>query len=275
MIQPDTIQALNDSVQAIPDSLVKLDSLTRIDSIARMDSIQAVADSLKALALIPKGFLGIPHPSLPQTESWVFVILLLLFLLFIYSISRSAGQIAETVKSFLQVKERSSIFSKATVNDFRLSLLLTLFSIGVFSLYAYLLLSKTDTPFSIKTYGFVFLVTGLFMGLKSGLFNLLGYVFLSPLTLKMGRESYFNIIAILGVSLFPFLILRIYMPPHLYYITDTISLALCVGASILVIIKLFQIFFHKTVASFYILLYLCTLEILPLIILYRVYYLII
>jgi len=275
MIQPDTIQALNDSVHALPDSLVKLDSLARIDSLARMDSIHAVADSLKALALIPKGFLGTPHPSLPQTEGWVFGILLLLFFLLIYSISRSTGLIAETVKSFLEVKERSSIFSKATVNDFRLRFLLTMFSIGVFSLFAYLLMFHSDTTFSIKTYGFVLVSTSVFVGLKSLLFDLMGYVFLSPSTSKMGKEGYFNILSLLGVSLFPFLILRIYVPTHLYDITEIISLVLCVGAAILVIIKLFQIYFHKIVASFYILLYLCTLEILPLIVLYRVYSLII
>ena len=269
MIQQDTIQVISDSTGAIPGSLANLDSL------ARLDSIKAVADSLKAIAQLPKGFLGIPHPLLPQTESWVFLILLALFFLLVYSVSTSTGIIAETIKSFFQVKERSSIFSKATVTDFRLRLLLVVFSIGVFSLYIYLLIFKSENQFPIKTYGYLLIITAIFLGLKSMLIDVIGYVFLSPSNKKMAKESYFNIVSILGVSLFPMLIFQIYIPRGYYNITEILSLGMCLGASILVIIKLFQIFFHKIVASFYILLYLCTLEILPLIILYRVYILIV
>ena len=269
MIQQDSIQAFSDSTSAIPDSLAKFDSL------ARVDSITAVAEWFKAVARLPKGFIGIPHPSLPQTENWVFCILLVLFFLLVYSVSTSTGIIAETIKSFFQVKERSSIFSKATVTDFRLRLLLVLFSTGVFSLYIYLLIFKPESQFPIKTYGYFLIITGLFLGIKSVMIDVIGYVFLSPSNKKMAKESYFNIISILGVGLFPLLILQIYIPAGYYHITEIISLGMCLGACILVIIKLFQIFFHKIVASFYILLYLCTLEILPLIILYGVYKLIV
>jgi hypothetical protein len=119
------------------------------------------------------------------------------------------------------------------------------------------------------------ILTGLFFGIKSVLFNVIGYVFLTPSSQKLARESYSNIVSVLGVSLFPFLILQIYIPSYLYNAIEIISLIICMAACILVIIKLFQIFFHKIVASFYILLYLCTLEILPSIILYRVYKLIV
>ena len=268
MIQTDTLQVLNDSIHKIPYTLAKL------DSIARVDSLKGIADSLKVIVNIPRGFVGIPHPSLPQTESWVFIVIVLLFFLLVFSVSGSAGLIAETMKSFLQVKERSSIFSKATVNDSRLRLLLVSFSICVLSLYVYLMVFNPSGHFSIKNYGFLLIATGLFFGIKSLIFEMIGYIFLTPSTLKMGKESYFNIVSILGVILFPLLILQIYVPSGLYNMTEMISLIMCLSACILVIIKLFQIFFHKTVASFYILLYLCTLEILPLIVLFRVYKLI-
>jgi hypothetical protein len=132
-----------------------------------------------------------------------------------------------------------------------------------------------ESHFQLKTYGYFLIITSIFLGIKSMLIDVIGFVFLSPSNKKMAKESYFNIISILGVSLFPLLILQIYIPSGYYYITEIISLGMCVGACILVIIKLFQIFFHKIVASFYIMLYLCTLEILPLIILYRVYKLIV
>ena len=275
MIQQDTILALNDSAKILPDSLAKIDSLARMDSIARLDSIRAVADSIKAIAQIPKGFPGIPHPSLPHTESWVFILLSVLFFLLIYSISGSTSIIGETVKTFFQVKERSSIFSKATVNDFRLRMYLIIFSIGVLSLYMYLIIFTPDNSFSMKEFGYFLIVTALFFGIKSLLIDLMGFVFLPHTTLKIAKDSYYNIVSILGIILFPLLILQIYIPNNLYRIPEISSLIIGIGACIAVIIKLFQIFFHKTVASFYILLYLCTLEILPLFFLYRVYKLII
>src|ERR1035437_2875673 len=268
MIQQDTIQVLKDSTKVIPDSLAKLDSL------ARMDSVRAVADSLKAIAQLPKGFLGMPHPSLPHSESWVFIILFVLFFLLVYSISRSVGFIPETVKTFFQQKVRPSIFSKATVNDSRFRLLLILFSIGVLSLYVYLIIFNSTNQFSIRVYSYFLIITFVFFGIKSLLFDLIGYVFLTPSSIKMAKESYFNILSILGIVLYPLLILQIYIPDNLYQIPEIMSLITCSGACILVIIKLFQIFFHKIVASFYILLYLCTLEILPLVVLFRVYKLI-
>ncbi len=269
MIQQDTIQALNDSTKTTPDSLA------RIDSLARVDSLKDIADSIKAIVHLPRGFIGIPHPSLPQTESWVFIMLVGLFFLLVYSISRSGGFFTETFKAFFQVKERSSIFSKATVNDIRLRILLIVFSIGVLSLYIYLIIFKSTNSFSLLTYSYFLMITALFFGFKSLLIDLLGYVFLVPTSLKMAKEGYFNIVSMLGMILFPVLIFQIYIPGNLYEIPSTISLIACIGACILVIIKLFQIFFHKIAATFYIMLYLCTLEILPLILLYRVYKLIV
>jgi hypothetical protein len=189
----------------------------------------------------------------------------------VFSISRSAGFIAETAKNFFQVKERSSIFSKATVNDFRFRFYFILFSISVLSFYAYLVFYNPITNFSLLTYCYFLVATGIFFILKSLVFDLIGYVFLSPQILKMGKDSYFNIISIFGIAMFPLIILQIYIPGNYYNLIGLICLIVSVSAVILVIIKLFQIFFHKIVASFYILLYLCTLEILPLIALYRVY----
>jgi len=143
------------------------------------------------------------------------------------------------------------------------------------SLYMYLIIFTADNSFSLKEYGYFLVVTGLFFGIKSLLIDLIGFVFLPHSTLKIAKESYYNIVSILGIILFPLLILQIYIPYNLYRIPEISSLIIGIAACIAVIIKLFQIFFHKTVASFYILLYLCTLEILPLFFLYRVYKLII
>ena len=268
MIQPDTINSISKNADILPDSLAKLDSIATSDSLH-------LADSLKAIIQIPRGFIGIPHPSIPQTETWVFVVLILLFLLLVYSVSRSTGFISDTIKTFFQVKERSSIFSKATVNDSRFRFLFILFSTVVLSLNVYFVLHKTDQPFTMHEFWLILVVTSLYLILKLFLFDLFGYVFLNQNNLKVAKESYFNILSFLGLTLYPLLFIQIYLQENLIGITRVMSFIACLIAAILIIFKLFQIFFQKLLASFYILLYLCTLEILPLIILFKVYEMII
>jgi hypothetical protein len=268
MIQPDTINSISKSATNLPDSLAKLDSITTADSLH-------LADSLTAIIQIPQGFIGIPHPSIPQTENWVFVFLMLLFFLLIYSVSQSSGYISDTIKTFFQIKERSSIFSKATVNDSRFRFLLILFSIFVLSLYVYFFFRKTEKAFTIHEFLLILLATGLFLTLKFFIFNIIGYVFLNRNNLKVAIDSYFNTFSFLGLTLYPLLFLQIYLNDGLASIVNVVNLIVIIIASILVIFKLFQIFFQKILDFFYILLYLCTLEILPLIILIKVYKMII
>ena len=269
----DSIHILSDSA-LFADSLLRADSLQRADSIMRVDSIMradsiALADSLR-LAKLTRGFEGIPHPSFPESESWVFGTILFLFLMMVVSFLRSSGWFYESVRIFFQVKDRSSIFSKTTINDFQSRFILILFSVGVLSLYGYILLIPSGKPFEITQYALVLGVTLLFYIFKFLSIEVLGYVFLEKQSLKIARESYFNLLIYLGIVLFPLLIFQIYFPLWLNDYTVYISLVVCVLLFVLLIFKLFQIFFQKAVTSFYLLLYLCTLEILPVFLIYSI-----
>ncbi|MEI7501662.1 MAG: DUF4271 domain-containing protein [Paludibacter sp.] len=268
MIQPDTVKLLNDTAKTLPS-----DSMARLDTLLGADSTKLV-DTLKAVIQVPSGYVGIPHPSLPQTDSWVFGALLTLFFLFILSVSKSSSIISDTLKSFFQINDRSSLLSKSNVGNFRFRFFLLEFSIGVISLYAYLYFHNPTAELSIVKYAYYLLVTTLFFVLKSILFDLLGFVFLDRKVLKLAKESYFNIVFFVGTALFPVLIFQIYLPYDYSYTIQIISLLFIIIAYLFIALKLFQIFFDKLVASFYILLYLCTLEFLPLFALYQVYQLI-
>ena len=260
----DTIQsAPTESHQAIPHIFLT----TKTDSI---DST-TVHDTIRAVIQIPRGHDGILHPALPQTENWVFVTILVLFLLLVFSISRSRGMLNEIIRNFFQVKERTSIFSKATINDFRFRFFLVLFSIVVLSLYAYLGLNGFKNLISFTGFSYFLIVFLIYFGIKLLLINLIGIVFFDKTNLKMAKDSYFDVLSFLGITIFPLLILNIYGPGFLSHLTVIFSIMACIIALVLIIIKLFQIFFNKIATSFYILLYLCTLEIVPLLIMYKVY----
>jgi len=269
MIQQDTTRLISDSLSAMQaDSLAKMDSLARVDSLYKLDSLRL------ALAK-PTGFSGMAHPSLPVSENWVFIALVSLFVLLIISIVSNPVWIRESVRTFFQVNERSSYYLKNNSSQFQTRISLLIFNAGVFSMYSLLLYFKPESGFHISEFLIFYAVTMVFLIFKEGIGRTLAFVFLDKTSFRLMHESYFNILSYLGITLFPVMTLQIYFPDNLKVYAATAGLILCILAAILIIIKLFQIFFHKSISFFYIMLYLCTLEILPLIILFEVYRLLI
>jgi hypothetical protein len=305
MIQQDSIHSISDTLKTLSTSLpVKHHVVLNVDTVAVVDTLKAVVqkphtgfeipylylqkpdtstfdivhmyESFKpAVTKFASGFEGILHPLLPQSTNWVFCVLSALLLLLIISFSNASAFILEDIKSYFQSSERPNLYRKTTLNDFRAQFLLIIFAIGVISLFAQLHIYETSTDFELIDYAYLLGITVLFFCLKYIVIQVIGFVFLDPKVLSLAKFSYFNIVSLLGVFLFPLLLLRIYAPINLHYWIDIMSIAVCALAYILITIKLFQLFLHKIVASFYILLYLCTLEFLPLFILLKVYQLIV
>jgi hypothetical protein len=268
-----TLRATLDSLARV-DSIARADSIFRADSIARADSIELVA-YIKHMEFVNRGFHGIPVSVLPQVDSWVFSLLLVLFLILSFTLYNSSSLITETIKDFFQVKERSSIFSKTTINDFGFRYVLLFFSACVLSLYVYLLFLEPSQEFNIQTYLLLLLTTIVFLLLKFLLFNTIGYVFIDPKILKLAKDGYFAIIYFVGIVAFPIVILHLYSPYFTKHISTSTAIIIASISLIIIILKSFQLFFHKILAFFYILLYLCTLEIIPFLGLFLVYDLIV
>jgi hypothetical protein len=305
MIQQDSIHSISDTLKTLSTSLpAKHHLVQNVDSAAVADTLKAVIqkphtgfeipylylqkpdtptfdivhmyESFKpTITKLASGFEGILHPLLPQNANWVFGVLTVLLFLLIISFSNASAFILEDIKSYFQSSERPNLYRKTTLNDFRAQFLLIIFAMGVISLFAQLHIYETSTDFELIDYGYLFGITALFFCLKYIVIKLIGFVFLDSKVLFVAKFSYFNIISLLGIFLFPLLLLRIYAPINLHYLIDIMCITVCTLGYILIIIKLFQLFLHKTVASFYILLYLCTLEFLPLFLLLKAYQLIV
>ena len=215
-------------------------------------------------------------PSLPQTENWVFGMLLGLFFLLVLSIRLYPSLIYEDIRAIFRVKERSSIFSTSETSGSRVRWLYLLFSYCIISLYAYFILFEANSgSFSFVRYLYFLGVTIAFFLIKYFLNRLLAYVFFNRTIGKIAMQSYNNLLIFFGILLFPLLIISIYGTPWLIVGAQITSLIVCLALSILIIFKLFQIFYSKLFDCFYILLYLCTLEILPILALIQLYQMIV
>jgi len=222
---------------------------------------QQATDTLAASSLT---FEGIAHTSNPHAEPWVFAVVLGLFLMLVVAFGRSPAWITESVKRMIRNRRDSGLFSGSTVHDFQTRLLLTIFSTATNILFLYSS-NFSSQYFSFSIWMVLMLATGIFLIVKNWLVVLIAYVFMIEEEVKKARIYYFSIYSFLGICTYPLLILKLYLNNTdigivLFYIVLIVAIVLY----LLFVALLFQIFYRKILDLFYILLYLCTLEILPL-----------
>jgi len=264
----DTIQTWSDSARLVMDSLQHSDSLLHADSLAKADSI-ARADSIALHAF--KGFDGVLPAGYPQDQNWVFFVLLFLFGVVVLSFIRAIASPLEMFATFLISKDRTSIFNKTSIDSFEQKVYFFIFSVICISLFGYLIFYMPGTAFSFYTYLQLVVLLLVFFLLKYLTGKFTAYVFIDKGTLKLVTDAYLNVVSIIALLFYPVLLIQLYTPGISSNFAATSGLIIIVLGLILYTAKLVQIFFHKVVVSLYLLLYLCTLEILPVIIAIQVF----
>lgn len=263
----DSISNTTDSLQTLPDSLLSMtDTLQSAESILITDTV---------VVEVLRGFEGVARATHPSSENWVFVVVLVQFILLCFVFARSYGWIIGSVVSFFKVKERESLFSKTTIIDVQSRFILLLFAISVYSFFVLFLLMPNFSSFNIEVYWKFFAISLIYLILKYLISIIVGYVFTQPVDMKNARKGYVDAFNLLAVVMYPLLLIRLYAEIIDYQYLSYFALVFVALAILLFIIKLFQIFYQKIATSFYILLYLCTLEIIPFVVLFQVYKLVI
>lgn len=275
MVKPTVNRAF---VRKDTTAKVMMDSVLLKDSLMRADSIHR-ADSLKILISAPKktiGYVGKNIPAYPHNTPWVFGTLFFLLLLLTVSLQKSAGAYWQNIKSFFKTKEASSFHTVAAVDFVKYRIYSAVFSLAVFALYFYsYFYNPTAGAFGVVTFGKFLALTLLFYLFKLLSFEFIGQVFFNVKQLRTFKQAYFGLAYALSVILFFVLIIKTYHPANLSVPLDSVVLSLFVVFYILLLIKVFQIFYTKLLDVLYIFLYLCTLEILPLLVVFWVYSLIV
>lgn len=277
MFQLDTTHIVN-TVSALSTDTDSVKTLAPTSSVFKVSGIPVDTsytdslihfDTISPVQVPFQGFQGIQHPSTPANQGWLFFLLLGLFFLLIFFLIRYPTFIKDTVQSFLKSYERG----RRNMNEEQFNvapLSMVLFSLGVLSLYAISFFYQPPEPFELQSYGYFLVITAAFFVFKWLTIQLIGFVFFDRSTFKLAKYSYFRLFFLLTIILFPLLILQVYLSEADQWIS-IVTLFLFIIAFMVLIIKFFQIFSTKFVAFFYIFLYLCTLEILPLILLIKAY----
>lgn len=255
---------MRDSLIHTIDSIGKLkpDSLMT-DSLLHADSLK-LADTLKTIVPpAPTGMQGIIAPSFPANENWVFVVLVVIFGFLAIGMVQSEGTFFQNFKSYFSKKETVDLLVKPTANIYQFQFLITLFTIAVFALMTYELRYQKSEGFNYIHIGRYIAIFSAYYLAKHLLFEIIGNTFFGIKLTRNYKNLYFSLMNVLALLIFPLLVLYTYQSTEWKEPIAVLSLIIVVLFYIVLIIKIFQIFYSKPLALFYIFLYLCTLEIIP------------
>ncbi len=243
-------------IQALTADSIVTDTLAK-DTVAITKPIAAFA-----------GFEGIPFAKTIASEPIVPILLLSLFLLTIYTIVKGQKIIKETIKDFFYLRLRSSIFIESLSGQTFLQNNFALLFIGSVGLFLHIIFFNDTDLIGHFENKMLYLV--LFIGLalafiiiKVLIFRFLGYIFFDKNITSVFIRGYFTALFSLGVVLFLIDTALIYAPSSFYYPLIFIGLIAIIITLILIFYKTAQIFLTGIDSFFNIILYLCTLEILP------------
>lgn len=265
-----TLNEAPDSLVAQPDT-VSLD--TAKDALSLLiESKEFITEApAKAINAIATGFVGNPLPARPLDNPLLVVVMLLAFFSFIYVIISRRLYVSELISGFFHKKDRLSIFVDSTSKS------ISLFNVNLF----YLFIVSTSVTIYALSYRFGFeALTGMgnisllacmaipvmFLAMKACGLHFLNFIF------KCGDlyiKNYFFLLYGLGIALYPVTLLLVFAPSHMFETLLIVSCVLCAIYVSLLIFKIFQIFFIRGMelgSLIYIMLYLCTFEILALLI---------
>lgn len=218
---------------------------------------------------------GLPLPSSLQSESWFFAMLLALFALMVLAVRVYPSFVTEGFRTMLRAVNPSVLFGNPEGRGSRFRFLYVVFAFCTIGLYAYVAISRPEEGegFPFAKYPLFLSATVVFFLLKDLFIRLLCFTFFDERVRRLSSVSYYNAVAFCGLALFPLLFLRVYIPLPAVDFIRIVCMVVIVLIYILFVLRLFRIFYSKLSDVFYLLLYLCTLEIIPLAVLFEVYWL--
>lgn len=223
--------------------------------------------------LLASGMKGEPMPYLLRSDWMITGILFLCIIVISYIVSKGKKHLQQQLKFIFTTRERASLFDDATGSDIRYTFALIVNACIMLGICAYYYVVHY-TP-QLLEMGSHFVLLGLFVILsifyviaKWGIYKTINWIFFEKSRNLSWTPSYFNIIVWLGLVLLPVISLMVYF--DLTTQSSFIFMALAIiSAKILLLWKCFNNFFGKIHGIFHLILYFCTLEILPDLILWK------
>lgn len=250
---------MNDSIlQISPDTLATTINFEKLDLLTAFPLTKV--DTLPAINL----------PLIERVSNWgnsslIGTLLLGLFLLFIIAFNLAKSFHLETLRNFFRDKDRIT-YEEADNTSLSILILLIIACVN-FALFTTIIFNITShLPSSEEYFVTLFISLGIVIGwliLQLIGFKITGFIsHLEPVMKKFIR-SFTTTFIVCGLVIFPVVLAMIYSPTSNITVYIYIGAILMIIATLLIILKAFQLFFNGFQSLCYLFLYLCTLEIVP------------
>lgn len=207
-----------------------------------------------------------PHTSPATANSWILLVLFLLFAAVCFKIKNNSKYFTYLFRDLTNVRERSNAFDDTVRETSFVTLLNVLCAVS-----AAILIYSSLTPHIPGAVSSPLLSFLLCLGATSAyclilppVYWLVGDIFSDQNHAKMWVNGFLASQGVLGVALFPPAIVSLFYPGAVHIIIP-VSLIILIIVKLLFITKGFRIFFTKYSSWITFLYYLCSLEIVPLI----------
>lgn len=238
----------------------------------QLDSLSGINDST-LVGIKTTGVAGDPVPYQFRNDSLVTIVLMVSFFLIAWVISRSRYYLNEQIKEFFHHRQRENLFSQRTQNELRGQIFLvfqTCFMLGIL-FFDYTQEYQQQVFNQVSPYKILGLSVGictLYYLIKVGGYTFINNIFFDRRQCQQWTESYMLCTLGTGLALLPLGLLVVYFDLDLPN-TAICLICILVVDKMLLIYKCYSIFFSYRLGWVHLFLYFCTLEIIPILILFR------
>lgn len=220
-------------------------------------------------APVCKGMQGEPMPYKLVSDGNVMMAIMLGFLLVVIALQNEKNGIKRILKNCLSISsDRASLFDdnySSTSNIPTVLLCIVSSIMGGLLLYHYFSYSEPDFFFSANHTAMIGIYVGILLAYlmtKWIVYTFVDWIFFDKEKNKLWIESVFNIVAALGLILFPTALYIVFLDSEFHFSSKIILIIIFIS-KILLFYKCSRYFFHKFYGALHLILYFCTLEIIP------------
>ncbi len=236
------------------------------------DSINTIHDTDANTSC--QGMQGEPIPYKLYSDGNIISVLALSFFLIVVAIQNDNKSIWHLLKSCIVTPGRNSLFDNNNNQTYILpTLLLCTTTVIMFSLITYhyqsyaspILFNNTNHLEMMLIYIGIFFI---FLIIKLIIYTTIDWIFFDKGKRKLWHKSFFNIVSSMGLVLFAAVTYIIFLDSEFHY-SSIIVLIIIVLSKILLFYNCIKYFFRSLYGSLHLILYFCTLEIIPDLVLYK------
>ena len=219
------------------------------------------------------GHVGVQRFYSIERVDTVFVFLLLCFMLLVRIYRKGSSFFKENMQLLFSSRDNVNFFNESTVSEFWYNLLLNFQTIFLSAIVVFIYLFESDpgtfsgNQMSATIFSFVLLIT-LFVAGKCLFYKIIGFLFDIQSFVSIWIRTYTAVIEMLGILAFIPVLLLVYFD-YYHSALFIIFFLLFILSRLIIIYRLGCFFLAKGVNFLYLIAYLCSVEIIPYILLYN------